>query len=183
VTSATVTYDLGAVFGIDRFALWNEDAAGIAAFNLLGVDERAPRSPPMLAGVSPIDNPVANYPAQVFSFAAVDARFVRLEALRCPQPDGTSYNGCSIGEVAFRTSAVIPEPSTYALVGAGLAGLLGVRAAARARADVRPAERGPRGGVHRVGAPSRRFGPRRAATPGVQRFRCHRRARGLARGP
>jgi hypothetical protein len=35
--------------------------------------------------------------------------------------------------VAFRTSsAVIPEPGTYALVGAGLAGLLGVARRRRA---------------------------------------------------
>jgi hypothetical protein len=87
VTSATVTYDLGAVLGIDRFALWNEDAAGVALFNLLG-STNGTTFTTILSGVSPADNPVGSYPAQVFGFAAVDARYVRFEALRCPQPTG-----------------------------------------------------------------------------------------------
>jgi hypothetical protein len=127
-TSATVTYDLGSVLSLDRFALWNEEVSGIGVFNLLG-SSNGTTFTTLLSGVSPADTPPDGaYPAQVFSFAAADARFLRLEMSGCPQPNGGQipFAGCAIGEVAFRSAAVIPEPSTYALLGAGLAGLAGL---------------------------------------------------------
>ena len=68
---ATVTFDLGTVRTIDRFALWNEPSGGLSGFNLLGsldgtgFTEFFPRG-------FPTDNvPFVSYPAEVFNFAAV----------------------------------------------------------------------------------------------------------------
>jgi hypothetical protein len=59
-TSATVTYDLGAILSIDRFALWNEEVSGIGQFNLLGSTNGTTFSA-LLTGISPVDIPSGNY--------------------------------------------------------------------------------------------------------------------------
>ena len=122
-TSAVVTYDLGSVRGIDALALWNEDASGIGKLNLLGSIDGASFFS-LSAGLSPIDNPVnADYTAQVFAFGAASLRYFRMDMSACPQSQD-AFMACAIGEVAFRTAnATIPEPSTYALMFAGLAAL------------------------------------------------------------
>jgi PEP-CTERM motif len=130
-TAATVTYDLGAIVGIDSFALWNEEAAGIGFFDLLtsrnGVDFVS------AVGAAPADTPGdRDYSAQLFGFGATDARFVRLAMSRCPQQPAT-FNGCAIGEVAFRRAAVhgaVPEPATWAMMLLGF-GAIGVAARRR----------------------------------------------------
>lgn len=117
-SSAQVTYDLGSVFGIDTLALWNEDTSGIGllelsysvdGLNFLG-----------LGSYNPANNPVnADYSAQLFSFAPVNAQYVRFGMSGCPQPDGTNFQACAIGEVAFRTAevnAAVPEPGTWAMM-------------------------------------------------------------------
>lgn len=60
-TTATVTYDLGSVFTLDRLALWNEDFTGIGNFNILSSTDGVNFST-ILSGVSPIDNPSAMNP-------------------------------------------------------------------------------------------------------------------------
>ena len=123
-TSASVTYDLGALMGIDGMALWNDEAAGIGSLNLLGSSDNISFSN-LALGLSP-SNPassVTNYGADVFGFGTATLRYVRLDMSQCPQPN-SSFPSCSIGEVAFRTaSTTVPEPGTYALMLGGLAGL------------------------------------------------------------
>jgi hypothetical protein len=71
----------------------------------------------------PTDNPDGQwYPADVFRFAPVETRFLRLDMSGCPQGGGTSY--CAIGEVAFDAVSV-PEPAPLGLLGLGL-GLAGL---------------------------------------------------------
>lgn len=104
ITTATVTYNLGNVFTLDRLALWNEEFAGISKFNLLasknGVDFSTVSN-----GISPINNPLnSDYPAEVIDFgSSVDAQYVKLDITDCPQPNA-GFNGCGIGEVAFSAS-------------------------------------------------------------------------------
>lgn len=124
IGSATVTYDFGAVRTFDRFALWNEESSGIGRLNILGSTDGITFSS-ILAGLTPPDNPLGpnDYSATVFGFAASSARYFRMEMSQCPQPDPGSFQGCAIGEVAFRSANVVPEPSSYALVATGLLSL------------------------------------------------------------
>lgn len=115
--AAQVTYDLGAVTGIDRLALWNDEAGGIGSLDLLASVDGINFS--SLGIFAPTDNPQdADYFADVFSFAATDARYVRFDMSGCPQTDNI-FNACAIGEVAFRSAAVdgaVPEPATWAFM-------------------------------------------------------------------
>ena len=120
-SSAQVTYDFGSVRSFDKLALWNEESSGIGQLDLFtsvdGVTFTA------LATVFPTDNPLANYPADVFTFGTTSARFVRFGMSGCPQPNPGSFPACAIGEVAFRAAA--PEPASWAMMVAGFAAVGG----------------------------------------------------------
>jgi hypothetical protein len=126
--NAVVTYDLGSVLNIDRLALWNEESSGIGTLNLLYSTDNVNFSS-LASGLTPFDNPLADYPAEVFSFASTSARYVRFEASGCPQPNPGSFNSCAIGEVAFSISAPreIPEPSGMIGTSVIAIGLIGAK--------------------------------------------------------
>ena len=115
--SAQVTYDFGSLRSFNALALWNEESSGIGQLDLFtsvdGVTFTA------LATIFPTDNPLANYPADVFTFGTTSARFVRFGMSGCPQPDPGTFQGCAIGEVAFR--AAVPEPASWAMMVGGFA--------------------------------------------------------------
>ncbi len=119
VSTATVTYDLGSVYQIDKLALWNEEASGINLFDILTSTDGLTFSA-LATGLSPVDNPLgSNYPVEVFNLSTTSAQFVRFDITSCPQNVG-DFNSCAIGEVAFSTSTgVVPEPLT--ILGAGTA--------------------------------------------------------------
>jgi hypothetical protein len=73
--------------------------------------------------INPFDNPLADYAAEVFNFSVVSAQYFRLELSGCPQPDPGSFNGCAIGEIAFRSidTPPIPIPAAAPLLLSGLA--------------------------------------------------------------
>ena len=128
-TSASVTYDLGQVRRLTRLALWNEESAGIGSLSVFGSTDGITFAP-LAAGLAPTDHPGGDYPADVFTLAAQDARYVRFDMSGCPQPDPAFFQGCAIGEVAFEAfppgaTTTTPEPGTLALLAGGLLGVVG----------------------------------------------------------
>lgn len=135
-TSATVTYNLGALLLLESVALWNEDNSGIGLLNLLYSTDGVTFLP-LLAGLMPTNNPVDQpYLADVFAFTPVSAQYIRFEMSNCPQEGGDGFVECAIGEVAFenvRPNGSVPEPASLALLGLGLAGIAGLRRHGAAR--------------------------------------------------
>ena len=131
-STAVVTYDLGVARDINALALWNEESSGIGQLNLYSSVDGVTFSALSL-GLMPFDNPLADYPAQVFNFSSTLFRYVRFDMSNCPQPDPGAFASCAIGEVAFRTASTVPEPGTFALM---LSGLVGVGMAVRRRRSV-----------------------------------------------
>lgn len=130
-TSAVVSYDLGSVRNLLGMALWNEDAAGVGSLNILGSTDGV-NWQTLVTGASPTDSVAeANYGADVFSWNATNARFIKLEMSNCPQGSGTGFQACGLGEVAFN-AAPVPEASTFAMGAIGLT-MLGVAASRRRR--------------------------------------------------
>lgn len=115
-----MTYDLGNSYIISQFALWNEESSGIGQFNLLASTDNISFAP-VLNGVSPVDNPLSDYTAQLFSLGTVSARYIRLDLSDCPQPDPGSFNGCGIGEVAFDAQDASDVPAPLPILGAAAA--------------------------------------------------------------
>jgi hypothetical protein len=121
-TSASVTYDFGAVMPIRKLALWNEETSGIGRLDLYWSTDNVNYFA-LALGLLPTDNPVADYPADVFAFTPTSARYVRFDMSECPQPDPAGFPGCAIGEVAFDKASVPDAGSSLLLLGMGLAGL------------------------------------------------------------
>lgn len=122
-TSASVTYDFGAVVSIDAMALWNEEISGIGLLDLLGSTDGVTFTA-IATALAPTDNPRGVYGADIFGFASTTLRYLRLDMSECPQADPAGFDGCAIGEVAFRSAGVvpIPEPAALGLLGLGLLG-------------------------------------------------------------
>ncbi len=147
LTTGQVTFDMGAAVGFDRLALWNEDRFGITQLALSTSLDGVVFTP--LGSFAPGDNTyLASYRAEIFSFAPLEARFVRFAMSDCRQT-AASLRACALGEVAFRSAVVpvvqppvtppvvgsaVPEPSTWAmmLMGFGAIGSI-VRQAKRRR--------------------------------------------------
>lgn len=129
-TTATVTFDLGDIFTIDRVALWAEEASGFGTAELLASIDGINFN--FLGTINPFDNPgVPNmfspYGPEVFGFGATEMRYFRMNLSGCPQPDPGSTDECSLGEIAFSSVAPVPLPASGLLFVAGLAALGGLR--------------------------------------------------------
>ena len=128
-TTATVSYDLGVVRFTEGLSLWNEDGNGIGKLNILGSIDGVTWTT-LGSNLSPTNHAEGvDYGADVFSWDAIATRYIKLEASQCPS--SSTWVGCSVGEVAFNVAA-IPEPSSVAMAGLGLA-VVGAVAARRRR--------------------------------------------------
>jgi len=121
IRSGNFDFGLGGTYPIDAMAFWNafNDPSAVRQFNIL-VDDNTAFSSPVDLGTFTASNTLGtggNTAAEVFTFAATSASFVRLRILNTWS--GSSYSIVS-NEAAFRASSV-PEPST--LISAGIAGL------------------------------------------------------------
>lgn len=118
-TLSSVTYDLGSLMSINALALWNEEAAAISLLDIY-VSSDNTNFNALSLGLTPVNNALnTDYLAEVFSFSDVNTRYVRFDMSNCNQ---TGW-ACAIGEVAFRTSTSVPEPSTLAIFALGIMGL------------------------------------------------------------
>lgn len=134
VPTASVSYDLGSIQSIQGLALWNEDASGIGSLNILGSTDGTNWTT-LLSNLTPTDNVLTMptgtpYGADLFNWQATNLRYVKLDMSGCPQPNGSGYEACGIGEVAFHAATPVPEASTWAMSSLGLA-LMGVAVARR----------------------------------------------------
>lgn len=126
--SVSVTYDLGKLINVNAIALWNEETTGFGIFDLFGSDDGI-NFYNLASSLSPTDNsfdmdqPYGDYryAADRFDFASTYLQYIRFDAENCHNETNT-FNYCSIGEVAFRTTDV-PEPETLVLFCLSLLGL------------------------------------------------------------
>jgi hypothetical protein len=81
---------------------------------------------PLFTAVVPTDNAdYQDYLADVYRFETREALWFKMQMSGCPRAI-TSFIGCGIGEIAFRTpgtpGTTVPEPGSFALMASGLAG-------------------------------------------------------------
>jgi hypothetical protein len=125
--NANFDMDFGTAVTLDAIAIWNKnDVFGTSGFNLLAADNAA-----FLGAVNLVSSSLALQPTPTpferFDFATTTNRFFRIQIL---DNHGASFTG--LGEVAF-SAAQVPEPSSMALIGVGLAFGALVRRARRAK--------------------------------------------------
>lgn len=130
-TAASVTYNLGMNYLVNKMALWNEESSGIGLLDLLvstdGINFTA-----LLPSLVPTDNPLGpDYFADVFSFGPTTFQYLRMDMSGCPQALPGSFPSCAIGEVAFNQVAAVPVPAALPLLLAGLGALGLVRSRRR----------------------------------------------------
>jgi len=120
VLAATIVYDLGAIFSIDRIAIWNDEFSGVGMVDVFVSTDNVLYTN-AVNGLMPTNHdPDTDYPADVFGLGGVQsARYVRLEVSGCPQEPLSQGPYCGLGEVAF---SAVPEPNTFALATLGLVG-------------------------------------------------------------
>ena len=118
-TSARFTVDFGTEVTIGSLALWDDDNSSLGRFFL---------STPELGAVASfmnVDGPAGDsYGAQVFGFRPITTRYLTFDLTGCDEP-GYTNNGCSLGEIAFEAATIsaVPEPTTWAMMITGFAGV------------------------------------------------------------
>lgn len=136
LTFARVTFDLGEVTEFNGFAIWNEDSSSISSI----IASIFPGGTYSGFGLNDTTSSIGlDYGASVQRHQNVSSRYVQFDIYGCNRA-GFTHNGCGLGEVAFRSTALappppppppgVPEPATWAMM---LIGFFGMGSAIRSR--------------------------------------------------
>jgi len=137
VSFARVTFDLGEVTEFNGFAIWNEDSSSIGSI----IASVFPGGSYIGVGLNDTLASIGrDYGPTVQGHQVVKSRYVQFDIYGCNRA-GFTHNGCGLGEVAFRSTALpppppppgVPEPATWAMM---LLGFFGLGSTIRARRSV-----------------------------------------------
>lgn len=126
LSMARVTFDLGEVVEFNGAAIWNEDASSIGSiigsipvggsYGGLGLNDT-------------VGSVGSAYGPSIWRHQAISSRYVTFDIYGCNRA-GFAHNGCGLGEVAFRSTALappptgaVPEPGAWALMILGFGGV------------------------------------------------------------
>lgn len=113
------SYDLGSALSLDGIAFWETQNSGsVLGFNLYADTNQnfGDGVGSLLGSFVATAGGTAISSAQTFGFSAVSTQFLHIDILTT---DGGSQPG--IGEIAFRGTSTVPEPTSLALLCLGLA--------------------------------------------------------------
>lgn len=125
-TTGSIVYDLGAIYNVDKFRVWNYNENGLSNRSMNRVEVTYGETVALGNTIASITNfaqsPGANgYTGEEFTFATVSARYFRIESF-------SNYGGSETGlsEIQFNEAdpVAIPEPTSTALLGLGALALI-----------------------------------------------------------
>lgn len=120
-TIGSITYDLGGLFLLESFALWNRGTTnqGVDEFNLVLSEDASFTTTTTISGlVGGTSGGLSSALATVYDLGGpISAAFVRMDTLS----SNNSFGTISFGEVAFEAFVPVPAPSGLAPFGLALA--------------------------------------------------------------
>ena len=116
------SFDLGLAIEIDALVFWGTDTNGsVSSFNLYADSDQdfTNGAGTLLGAFTPGDG-------DILAFAGVVTQFIHIDVISINDTTPLTGTKPGIGEVAFRSSYVVPVPAAVWLFASGLIGLVGV---------------------------------------------------------